>query len=210
MHALFESGISNPAGVNREYAEIDDVVIPGDIVLGTITERLMSCLVPDGLVPDIKANMDDDSKLNPIIRTKSENFVSEERLKAELINVGLIDASDSIDSENDEISANLRNAQAELKAVMTKNAERRKALYDTAVHVMGYQEYKSILDEINRNIEQSYMKRIVFLVYAETAEFKIKSQKTTCRVTNSISSCPFSYSKSKKVYRRSGAVLSCR
>jgi hypothetical protein len=82
-----EDGITNPAiGYNKEYMESDDrgAIIEGDVKLGTLTERFLSCFIPfQSDIPDAP-KPDDESKFCPVLRTRDRMMYNDERLKQEL------------------------------------------------------------------------------------------------------------------------------
>ncbi|KAJ8325756.1 Transcriptional regulator [Batrachochytrium dendrobatidis] len=200
IFAMFEEGATNPSLMaNREYIEIDEVIFEGDMMLGTLSERLMSALVQEGVVPDIKFTDDDDdmggtgtgnkvgngptktflsgaasalgltgttasaSAAAAKHRARADLAVFEDRLRLELGFLGLIDAPDSEGAENvqdDEIFSELRTKQEELREQMAMNSRRKKRVHDIAEKWMGWQEYNGLLDEINKNLEQGFAKRL--------------------------------------------------
>lgn len=162
--ALFEEGVPNPSlATNREYVEMEDTVYEGDIHMGSLSEKLICSLVREGIVPD---KLDDDDELNTIIknvprpRTKTDLFLFEERLRAELKHIGLIQEEESPKDDN-EITSLLLRTQAQLKEQISINSSRKKRLLEIAKQFMGYQEYNTFLDDINKNVEQAYIRRFV-------------------------------------------------
>lgn len=96
----------------------------------------------------------------------------EERLKRELKYVGIYmnmprDAGGNGDDpdwltgrEDDEISAELRDLQNSLKQVTMRNQKRKTALIPLVERQLAWQEYSSILDDLDKQIDQAYIKRI--------------------------------------------------
>lgn len=97
----------------------------------------------------------------------------EERLKRELKFVGIYvnmpkdennptgDDPDWLTGrEDDEISAELREMQNSLKQVTAKNQKRKTALVPLLERKLAWQEYSSILDDLDKQIDQAYVKRI--------------------------------------------------
>ena len=173
---LFEDGASNQASMltNREYLEMDEIVYDGDIHIGSLTERLMGALVEEGIVPELRMEEDDDDAsfgsasasskpAPPQPRTKADVTLFEERLKAELYHIGLIDKEQAPVSSNadDEIVIELRKKQHELRHAVEVNMQRKEKLLEISRRWMGWQEYNNLLDEINKNIEQAFLKRYV-------------------------------------------------
>lgn len=97
----------------------------------------------------------------------------EERLKRELKFVGIYvnmpkdennatgDDPDWLTGrEDDEVSAELRELQNSLKQVTVKNQKRKTALVPLLERKLAWQEYSSILDDLDKQIDQAYVKRI--------------------------------------------------
>lgn len=97
----------------------------------------------------------------------------EERLKRELKYVGIYmnlpkdennpngEDPDWLNGrEDDEVSAELRQLQATLKQVTKRNQLRKKNLIPLVERQLAWQEYSSILDDLNKQLDQAYIKRI--------------------------------------------------
>lgn len=97
----------------------------------------------------------------------------EERLKRELKYVGIYmnlpknennsygDDPDWLTGrEDDEISAELRGLQSSLKAVTKRNQKRKEILKPLLERELAWEEYSSILDDLDKQIDQAYVKRI--------------------------------------------------
>ncbi|KAJ1974135.1 Transcriptional regulator, partial [Dimargaris verticillata] len=85
----------------------------------------------------------------------------EERLKRELRYIGILGEEDVdwANREDDQVSAVLRHAQRQLQEQCEINQKRKARLYDIAREHMAYQEYQHIVDELDKQVEQSYVKR---------------------------------------------------
>lgn len=96
----------------------------------------------------------------------------EERLKRELKYVGIYmnmpknvnnvngDDPDWLTGrEDDEVSAELRQLQATLKAVSQRNKKRKSQLVGIVERRLAWQEYYSILDDLDKQLDQAYVKR---------------------------------------------------
>ncbi|KAJ1970786.1 Transcriptional regulator [Dimargaris xerosporica] len=85
----------------------------------------------------------------------------EERLKRELRYIGILGKEDVdwANREDDQVSAVLRHAQRQLQEQCEINQKRKDRLYDIAREHMAYQEYQHIVDELDKQVEQSYVKR---------------------------------------------------
>lgn len=97
----------------------------------------------------------------------------EERLKRELKYVGIYmnlpkdeNNPDNEDPdwitgrEDDEVSAELRELQSTLKDVTRRNQKRKEILKPLLERELAWQEYLSILDDLDKQIDQAYVKRI--------------------------------------------------
>lgn len=63
--------------------------------------------------------------------------------------------------EDDEISIKLRSLQKELRDVMKVNKSRKQRLLGLVNNHLAYQEYNTILDDLDKQVEQGYLKRFV-------------------------------------------------
>lgn len=164
---LFNDGVINPSvAVNREYAEVEDTVYDGDLHLGKLSERLIASFLREGIVPD--QTDDDEDPLTSVSqknasrpRTKTDLSLMEERLRAELVHTGLI-TNDGGKKEDNEISSLLLSTQEELRHQIIINSSRKKMLLKVAEEHMAYQEYNTLLDEVNKAVVQAYTKRFVY------------------------------------------------
>lgn len=162
---LFQDGALNPAvASNREYAEVDDTIYDGDLHMGSLSERLISAFIREGVVPD-QMDEDDDplpssSRVVHKLRTKTDLSLFEERLKAELVHIGLLTHQEAEQEEN-EITTLLLQTQGELREQIAQNSKRKRDLCKIAEEHMAFQEYSVLLDEINKTVEKAYIKRFV-------------------------------------------------
>ncbi|KAJ1719262.1 Transcriptional regulator [Coemansia erecta] len=85
----------------------------------------------------------------------------EERLKRELRYIGILDDCDVdwAERQDDEVSAALRHLQRQLRAQAELNAQRRTRLLPVAREHLGQQEYVQVVDELDKQVEQCYLKR---------------------------------------------------
>lgn len=67
---------------------------------------------------------------------------------------------DWLNPEDDEISTELRKLQSELKRVSKINNKRKRMLLPIVENRLAWQEYLSILDDLEKQIDQTYIKRI--------------------------------------------------
>lgn len=93
---------------------------------------------------------------------KLEHAQLDERLKAELRYVGFFGPEDNPDFDahyDDDIAQRLRLLQGELKKQMLTNGARKTRLMEIAKERMAYQEYSTIHDDLDSQVQQAYLKR---------------------------------------------------
>lgn len=87
---------------------------------------------------------------------------SEERIKGELRHLGLLGQDETPDYDahhDDDISERLRLLQAELRRVLIVNGARKARLLDLAKERLAYQEYSTIHEDLDSQVQQAYLKR---------------------------------------------------
>ncbi|KAK9712830.1 Transcriptional regulator, variant 2 [Basidiobolus ranarum] len=139
-----------------------------DLACGPLTERIICALIQENLINPQEYLNDEDSDSNTEDIPQNEIYSSEladmeERLKRELRYIGILGDED-IDwnaREDDEISSNLRNLQKELRDQVKVNNLRKEKLLGISTEHLACQEYLQILEELDKQIEQSYIKRVV-------------------------------------------------
>lgn len=93
---------------------------------------------------------------------KLDHAQLDERLKAELRHVGFLGPDDNPDYDahyDDDIAQRLRLLQSELKKQMIINSARKARLLEVARERMAYQEYMTIHDDLDSQVQQAYLKR---------------------------------------------------
>lgn len=93
---------------------------------------------------------------------KLEHAQLDERLKAELRYVGFLGEENNPDYDahyDDDIAERLRLLQTELKKQMITNGARKTRLLEIARERMAYQEYSTIRDDLDSQVQQAYLKR---------------------------------------------------
>ena len=86
----------------------------------------------------------------------------DERLKAELRHIGFLSPDNEPDYDahyDDEIAERLRYLQDELRRVSILNGARKQRVLDLAQEQMAYQEYATILEDLDGQVQQAYLKR---------------------------------------------------
>jgi transcriptional adapter 3 len=93
---------------------------------------------------------------------KLDHAQLDERLKAELRHIGFLGEDDNPDYDahyDDDIAQRLRLLQSELKKQMVTNNARKARLLEIARERMAYQEYTTIHDDLDSQVQQAYLKR---------------------------------------------------
>lgn len=93
---------------------------------------------------------------------KLDHHQIDERLKAELRNIGFLgqDLEPDYDAHyDDEIAERLRTLQAELRRVSVVNGARKARILELANERMAHQEYNTILEDLDGQVQQAYLKR---------------------------------------------------
>ena len=86
----------------------------------------------------------------------------DDRLKAELRHIGFLSADDEPDydrHDDDEVAERLRWLQARLREVSVLNGARKRRVLQLAEEQLAFQEYKTILDDLDNQVQQAYLKR---------------------------------------------------
>ncbi|KAI9931675.1 Transcriptional regulator [Aspergillus wentii] len=93
---------------------------------------------------------------------KLDHAQLDERLKAELRHVGFLGSDDNPDYDahyDDDIAQRLRLLQSELRKQMIINSARKARMLEIARERMAYQEYTTIHDDLDSQVQQAYLKR---------------------------------------------------
>lgn len=164
----------------------DETIDTESVSCGPLVSRLLSAIMKDESSDD----EDETSNSNetrtsvttlpdqPAWKVSSVNTdytTLEDRLKRELKFIGIFTdlgnesskAQDGEDREpnwlkpeDDEVSTELRALQSELREVSKRNNKRKRILIPIIEQQLAWQEYNSILDDLEKQIDQTYMKRI--------------------------------------------------
>ncbi|KAJ2489092.1 Transcriptional regulator [Coemansia sp. RSA 2050] len=103
-----------------------------------------------------------DDGMEPRQLSSAGDLISlEDRLKRELRYIGILDDDDVDwdDREDDEVCVTMRSLQRQLREQTRINAQRKERLLPIAKEHTGYQEYTQVIDELDKQVEQSYLKR---------------------------------------------------
>ena len=97
---------------------------------------------------------------SPTPKLTSEQM--DERIKAELRHIGFLAPESEPDYDahyDDEVAERLRKLQAELKRVSIINGARKARVLELANERMAHQEYSTILEDLDGQVQQAYLKR---------------------------------------------------
>ncbi|CAO3658335.1 unnamed protein product [Rhizopus stolonifer] len=138
----------------------DDQLMKEEMSCGALTERLLSSLIPDKHDNDL---VDDQEEEYDHFSFPDQLNVNEfeERLMTELRYVGLF-TEDDLEwdaKEDDEICAELRAISKELKEQHSVNEGRKRKLLNVVDNQLQYEQYKHVLDTLDVQVEQCYLKR---------------------------------------------------
>ncbi|KAG0256478.1 Transcriptional regulator [Actinomortierella ambigua] len=165
---------------NTPFELTDENIEQDEVSCGPLTERILSSLVAENVIDSSEIKQDDETATTTTTTTAGTatatatgsqpprgssnpcNYAElEERMKRELRYIGLL-GDDEIDwdaREDDEISITLRSLQKELREVMQVNQYRKQKLAKMVSDHLAYQEYNMILDDLDKQVEQGYLKR---------------------------------------------------
>lgn len=93
---------------------------------------------------------------------KLDYVQADERIKLELRHLGFLGQDEVPDFEghhDDDISERLRLLQAELRRVMLVNGARKARVLDIAKERLAFQEYNTIHEDLDTQVQQAYLKR---------------------------------------------------
>lgn len=175
-------GLSNNSSLNfsesdRLLKKVSDKVRDAEDTppFGSLTQRLVSCLIEENLVASIDDTIDGhikdelvegstpSSKANFIKSLSISNAVTlEKRIRRELEEQGILDV-DEVTNENssgDEILAELNKCQAELKMISASNISQTKKLFRLAKEEVAKQEIRKRLQLADSEVMEIY-RRIV-------------------------------------------------
>lgn len=163
--------LTDDPAVNDQLLESTD-----DIGCGPLTERIMSALVREEVISEDEGKGDDDeeereraawkaksSSNSAGINKDMETVEMEERIRRELKFIGLL-GDEEINwgaREDDEVSSSIRTLQRQLREQVFDNAYYKQKLHELCLDQMAYQEYCSLLDDLDRQVESAYLKRNV-------------------------------------------------
>ncbi|KAJ2077460.1 Transcriptional regulator [Coemansia sp. RSA 988] len=151
----------------------DSELSPDTARLAPLTERIVSALVAERLVlADSNQGGGDsgyrtdsegsDTEIEPRqLSSSGEPLSLEDRMKRELRYIGILDDDDVNwdDRQDDEVCVTIRALQRQLREQTRINNLRMERLLPAAKEHSGYQEYTQVIDELDKQVEQCYLKR---------------------------------------------------
>ncbi|WBW71075.1 SAGA complex subunit Ngg1/Ada3 [Schizosaccharomyces osmophilus] len=184
--SIYQSLKTMPHGSIELLQEIDTA--GEDISCGPLTERLIASLLPDDVsnqnkmnpmvngndhandshvkkegLEDIENEKEELNGMNNELSILCESDFSfyEERLRNRLRSFGVIydDDIDWTKRQDDQISETLRSLQFRLKKVEEENQQRKQKIIEILPEEMAFQEFSAVLDDLDKQIENAYMKR---------------------------------------------------
>jgi len=166
-------------GLRDEHLETADLVSAGPLA-----ERVLSALVEEKISSEDKDQTDKDGDVVNSADTngggqswrvavsKADYASFEERLKGELKYIGLLTMSEDTlglsaddggvnwnNREDDEICQELRKLQKQLRQQSVENAARKMILEKKVEEQLAYQEYATILDDLDKQVGDAFNKR---------------------------------------------------
>lgn len=148
----------------RDCAEsLTDDNLQADLIsCGPITSRLLSAFIKEDDNSTNGEEVDPEKEKVPKLGGFKMDYVElEEKMTSELSFIGLLDATpiDWNQTSDDEISASLRALQGQLRAQSLTNFARKQRLMNLTTDEMAKDEYTTIMDDLDKQVEQSVLKR---------------------------------------------------
>ncbi|PWW75076.1 hypothetical protein C7212DRAFT_206372 [Tuber magnatum] len=173
----------NPDALTDDVLEKDDLLSCGPLLSRVIAAIIPEELNPDASMGDGDASSSSQTQANgesaPQVVTastmpestqpgwkvpvgKSDYQTLEERIQREMAYIGLLGPNTEPDwksREDDDVSARLRMLQAQLRDQSALNGARKARIAKILKDQLAYQEYATILDDLDKQVEQAYSKR---------------------------------------------------
>lgn len=150
----------------RESSDVltDENIQTDAVSCGPLTSRLLSALIKEDDTNGTNgedAEQSDKEKTSRLGTFKMDYAELEDKLATELNFIGLLDVTsmDWTQSADDDIAANLRALQNDLHLMSTTNFARKQRLMNLTTDEMAKDEYTTILDDLDKQVEQAFLKR---------------------------------------------------
>uniref|UniRef100_T1J1J5 Rho GTPase-activating protein 190 n=1 Tax=Strigamia maritima TaxID=126957 RepID=T1J1J5_STRMM len=186
-------GLSNSSSLNsceaekllkKAERECDDDKSP----FGSLTQRLVNCLIEENMMTNLDDNMmDSEGPDGNASSNMGKSFIKslnisntsqlERRIKRELEEQGILDVEEPLpENPDDEILAELRRCQAELKQITTQNLQAKRRLHKLAKEEMQQQDLRKKLQIIDSEVMEVYRKMQITRQKKKTPTKKEKDQ----------------------------------
>lgn len=145
-----EESVATQLSSTNTVEDLESTTEPNDF--HSIEERLKRELKYIGIFMNLPGD-DDDSKGKLNFNGRS--------IKTESRAGSIIDNDDWIkNKEDDEVSAEIRMLQQELKEATARNRQNKKKIVPLVEEQIAYQEFCTILEDLDKQVDQAYMKRL--------------------------------------------------
>ena len=135
---------------------------PNALLNGVISGESNHDATMEDRLPPATSFPDSASQNWKIFSAKLDYAQVDERLKAELRYIGFLGQDEEADYDahyDDEVAQRLRFLQTELKKQTIVNGARKARLLQIAQERMAHQEYSTILEDLDAQVQQAYLKR---------------------------------------------------
>jgi hypothetical protein len=144
-----------------------------DLRRSSLRDRLLSLMVEEGialatsgddhLLTDETMEGDMDQHWTPPLPIPSDYIQVDDRIRKDLAMIGFEEFSNVTHDyqEDDQICAEIRNLQRQLQEQLAVNYYRKRKLSEIAKSKLPPQEFYSLLNDIDKQLEQVYLKRTV-------------------------------------------------
>ncbi|KAI5815356.1 histone acetyltransferases subunit 3-domain-containing protein [Pyronema omphalodes] len=159
-----------------------DLEEPGEadnVSCGPLLSRLLAAYMPEDPVSDDEPMPDAGATPAPaktyatslihsgevnwkIPTGKTDYHTMDERIRQEMVYVGLLNPNEDLDFDNredDEVSVRLRLLQKQLREQAVVNAARKARIAEQLKEQLAYQEYVMVLEDLDKQVEQAFAKR---------------------------------------------------
>lgn len=154
---LTQKPLESAEHLNDDNLQIDSVSC------GPITSRVLSAFIKedDSGTKGDEIEGPEKEKASRITAFRMDYAELEDKMIGELNFIGLIDSNpiDWSQTADDEISSNLRVLQGQLHIQSKLNAARKQRLMSLTTDEMAKDEYTTILDDLDKQVEQAFLKR---------------------------------------------------
>lgn len=142
----------------------------GEGITGPLTQRLVSALLEENLIQGDSADSAENSAPNGVNSSENNSTAAnrpltsllksgvdvEKRLKKELLELGILDATDFAKEREDEVLSEIKRVRTELHMISDYNLGELKSLREAALEEMKRLEIKRKLDLVDQELIESY------------------------------------------------------